>query len=261
MTDKQTTDIENTDEHVHNHNHVHDADEKFDNVDSTNELEQLLRDIKKKLRLSMNGVISQSMRDKGLNYRINFGVEYPRIKSISSEYTPSSALATALWKSNIRECYIMATLLQPAEEFPADLCDVWIEQLPSQEVAQYMAMNLLCKLPYAPQLSFSWIADTREMYQVCGYLTIARLLIKRPLMDERSRSEFVDQLIPAALDESSAIRSAVYQVMRRFMEGDEQQAFLVCRACDEWLSLSDDEKAQLPILKQQLVCFIASVLA
>lgn len=259
MTIKQTTDIEGTEKH--SHNQFHDEDEKTDIVDSPNDLEQLLRDIKKRLRLSMNGVVSQSMRDKGLTYRINFGVEYPRIKSISSEYNPSSALATALWKSDIRECYIMAALLQPVDEFPVDLCDVWIEQIPSQEIAQYLAMNLLCKLPYAPQLSFSWIGDTREMYQICGYLTIARLLIKRPQMDERSRSEFVDQLIPAALDESSAIRSAAYQVMRRFMEGDEQQAFLICRACDEWLKLSDEEKEKLPILKQQLVRFIASVLA
>jgi len=259
MTVKKTTELRGNEEH--SHNHFHDQDEKKDSVDSINKLEQLLRVIKRRLRLSMNGVASKSMRDKGLNYRINFGVEYPRIKSISSEYTSSSELAAALWKCDIRECYIMATLLQPIEEFPADLCDVWIEQIPSQEVAQYMAMNLLSKLTYAPQLSFAWIADSREIYQVCGYLTIARLLIKRPQMNERSKSEFVDQIIPAVLDESSAIRSAAYQAMRRFMEGDEQQAFLVCRACDEWLKLSDEEKTELPILKQQLICFITSVLA
>jgi|GEM_PF-47039 len=259
MTIEQNKDIEGMIEY--SYDHFHDEDEKRDNVDSSNDLEQQVRIIKRKLRLSMNGVISQSMRDKGLKYRINFGVEYPRIKSLASEFSPSSALATSLWKADIRECYIMATLLQPADEFPADLCDVWIEQIPSQEVAQFLAMNLLCKLSYAPQVSFAWIADPREIYQVCGYLTVARLLIQRPQMDERSRSEFVDQLIPAVLDESSAIRSAAYQAMRRFMLGDEEQAFLVCRACDEWLQLSDEEKEKLPALKQQLVCFIASVLA
>ena len=34
-------------------------------------------------------------------------------------------------------------------------------------------------LPYAPAKSFQWIADEREYVQMCGFLTIARLLMKK----------------------------------------------------------------------------------
>ena len=38
------------------------------------DIKEQLKDIKTQLRLSMNGVVSQSMREKGLNYKLNFGV-------------------------------------------------------------------------------------------------------------------------------------------------------------------------------------------
>lgn len=62
------------------------------------EIKEQLKEIKTQLRLSMNGAVSQSMREKGLVYKLNFGVELPRIKSIASKYEKSHALAQALWK-------------------------------------------------------------------------------------------------------------------------------------------------------------------
>ena len=50
------------------------------------ELTEQLKEIKTQLRLSMNGAVSQSMREKGLVYKLNFGVELPRIKSIAAAY-------------------------------------------------------------------------------------------------------------------------------------------------------------------------------
>ena len=36
----------------------------------------------------MNGMVSQSMRQKGMEYKLNFGIEYPRIKEIAAGYEP-----------------------------------------------------------------------------------------------------------------------------------------------------------------------------
>ena len=46
----------------------------------------------------MNGAASQSMREKGLVYKLNFGVEIPRIKMIVEGYEKKHDLAQALWK-------------------------------------------------------------------------------------------------------------------------------------------------------------------
>ncbi|MDY2605735.1 MAG: DNA alkylation repair protein, partial [Alloprevotella sp.] len=61
------------------------------------QLHEQLKAIKTQLRLSMNGAVSQSMREKGLVYRLNFGVELPRIKDIAAGYEKNHSLAQALW--------------------------------------------------------------------------------------------------------------------------------------------------------------------
>ncbi len=101
----------------------------------------LLKDIKTQLRLSMNGVVSQSMREKGLDYKLNFGVELPRIKGIAAAYEKKS-LAQALWKENIRECKILAGLLQPVETFLPEIADIWVEDIRNIEIAELTCMNL-----------------------------------------------------------------------------------------------------------------------
>ena len=45
-------------------------------------MEEKLRNIRKRLRLAMNGVISTSMRQKGMNYKLIFGVPIPEINQI-----------------------------------------------------------------------------------------------------------------------------------------------------------------------------------
>lgn len=79
-------------------------------------LQNELKEIRTQLRLAMNGVISTSMREKGIVYKLNFGVPLPEIKQIATTHKPNSELAVALWKEDIREFKILA-FLQPVDEF------------------------------------------------------------------------------------------------------------------------------------------------
>lgn len=127
------------------------------------DLHEQLKDIKTQLRLSMNGAVSQSMREKGLVYKLNFGVELPRIKGIAASYEKDHALAQALWKEDIRECKILAGLLQPVDTFLPEIADIWVDTMPTVEIAELTSMNLFQHLPYAPAKAFRWIADEREL--------------------------------------------------------------------------------------------------
>mgnify|MGYP002285915509 FL=1 len=196
------------------------------------DLHEQLKDIKTQLRLSMNGAVSQSMREKGLVYKLNFGVELPRIKGIAASYEKDHALAQALWKEDIRECKILAGLLQPVDTFLPEVADIWVDTMPTVEIAELTSMNLFQHLPYAPAKAFRWIADERELAQICGFLTIARLLQKKGDMEDRVANEFLDQAVSSFLAGSYSVRSAVMAALRRFMEHSEEHAFRACRCVD-----------------------------
>lgn len=194
---------------------------------------ELLKDIKAQLRLSMNGAVSQSMREKGLVYKLNFGVELPRIKTIAAQYEKNHGLAQDLWKENIRECKILAGMLQPVDTFFPEIADIWVEDIQNIEIAELTCMNLFQHLSYAPAKSFHWISDEREYVQTCGFLTVARLLVNKGEMSERASGELLDQAICAIHSESYHVRNAAMLAIRKYMQYNEENAFQVCRLVDK----------------------------
>ena len=217
------------------------------------DVKEQLKDIKTQLRLSMNGVVSQSMREKGLDYKLNFGVELPRIKSIAAAYEKSHDLAQALWKENIRECKILAGLLQPIDTFFPEIADIWVENIRNIEIAELTCMNLFQHLPYAPAKSFHWIADEQEYVQTCGFLTAARLLMKKGDMTERASGELLDQAICAVHSDSYHIRNAALLVIRKYMQHSEEHAFQVCRLVEGMAdSTLEGEQMLYNMVKEEL---------
>lgn len=156
-------------------------------------VEEQILEIRNKLRLVMNGPAFKSMQDAGIRYKLNYGVELPRLKKIASEYMKNGALAASLWKQDVRECKILAALLQPVEEFLPDMADLWVEQTEFPDLAEVCSMYLFSKMKYASILAFKWMADSREMFQYCGFLTIAHLFRQGREVNERYLLEFLDQ--------------------------------------------------------------------
>ena len=158
-------------------------------------MHETVKEIKGKLRLFMNGVLSQSLREKGVKYRLIFGVELPRLREIAADYEQNHELAQALWKEDIRECKILAAYLQPAESFDAELADFWMESVHNTELADYLCMALLRRLPYASQKAFQWIASGDRMAMYTGFRLMSHLFITIGTeMNECSRNEFIDQV-------------------------------------------------------------------
>ena len=155
------------------------------------DVKETILDVKKELRANMNGIASAAMRQSA-DYRVNFGVELPRIHNIAKEFEASHELAQALWKENVRECRILATILMPTDRFDEEICDIWVEDIKTIEIAQLFCMNLVNRLKYASSKAFEWMASDNEMTQCCGYLTLCHVL-RRGELQERSADEFLDQ--------------------------------------------------------------------
>ncbi|MBO4267952.1 MAG: DNA alkylation repair protein [Bacteroidaceae bacterium] len=156
-------------------------------------VEEQLSEIKKMLRLSMNGTASQIMRERGIGYSLNFGVDLPRIKEIASGIEKDSRLAIALWKENIRECRMLAAFVYPADEFKTDMADLWVSQIEYPDLAEVCSMYLFSRMGDASVTAFRWIASDAEIVQYCGFLVIANLLRQGGLMSGRFVSELKDQ--------------------------------------------------------------------
>ena len=188
----------------------------------TEDTHEKLKRIKQSFRLRMNGVASQSMREKGANYKINWGINLMELRQMANDYGKDYSLAIELWKEDIRECKILATLIMPADKMLPEIVDLWMEQTPTQEIAEMAAFNLYQHLNYAPLLAYQWVASDKDIYQGCGFQLLARLFANGQEPNERGINEFLDQTITALQVDNSGVRHAALNCLQRFADLGEE---------------------------------------
>ena len=198
------------------------------------DIQDTLKQIKRSFHTRMNGVASQSMRQKGLDYKVNWGVALPHLREMAAEYQPSYSLAVELWKENIRECKILATMLMPPAEMPEQLVELWMEQTKSQEIAEMAVFNLYQHLDYAPQMAFRWIASDDSIRQLSGYQLLACLFGKGLIPDTRGVNEYIDQVKVTLAGTDTAVSHAAMNSVNRFCQLGPEYEQIASKALSEY---------------------------
>ncbi|MBQ9357580.1 MAG: DNA alkylation repair protein [Prevotella sp.] len=195
------------------------------------DVREKIKEIKQSFRLMMDGATAQSMRQKGADYKLNWGATLPRLRKMADEITEKCraeseeeaaselyALSSNLWKEDVRECKLLATMLMPAERMLPEVADIWMEQTTQIEIAEQAAFNLYQHLPYAAEKAYQWIASSEVIPQICGYHVLSRLFMRGQEPNERGINEFIDQAISALGSPSLTLRKAAMQAVLRFAD-------------------------------------------
>ena len=187
-------------------------------------MKELIRNIRTDLRLAMNGVVSSSMRDKGMDYKLNFGVDVPRIKGIAAKYEPNANLAKELWRLDVRELKILSTMLYPLDEFKEKNANEWANEIPNQEIRENLCRNLLQELSYADELVQKWVEDSNESLRLTGYWLYVRLMmIEADVLERIKTMPIIEKALVDVHSEdnllSTAALNVLKQVVRRNYEG------------------------------------------
>ena len=182
----------------------------------TEETNNRVKEIKRSFRLMMNGVASQSMRQKGAEYQVNWGIGLVELRNMAAEYGQDYDLAIALWKENIRECKILATMMMPPKEMLPEVAEIWMEQTPTQEIAEIAAFQLYQYLDDAPRLAFKWLASGKPLYEISGFQVLARLFMQGLEPDERGINELMDQALTGLRSEQAGVRHSAMNCIQRF---------------------------------------------
>ncbi|MDR1200758.1 MAG: DNA alkylation repair protein [Tannerellaceae bacterium] len=207
-------------------------------------MEDVIKDMRGRLRRVMNGVASAGMRAQGIDYKLNFGVSLPQIKEMALLYTKDAALAERLWKEDVRELKIMATLLQPYEVFSCEQAERWVADIRYVEIAEQYCINLLQYLSFADTLAAGWILREEDFVQVTGFLLYARLFSANYQLSSGQEPIFFDaarQVMDKGISRSQ--RSAVL-ALKRYGRQSRQQANRAIHSIADYASCCFPEKQE-----------------
>lgn len=155
------------------------------------ETTEIVKQIKRSFRLFMNGVAAQSMREKGLDYKINWGISQIELRRMASQYDKNTELAEALWIENIRECKILATLLMPTETMSIEMAEEWARGIYSVELAEIVALNMFQYVKGAETIAEWLLQNESANLRLCGYNLLCRL-VKCGKITFSKRSKSID---------------------------------------------------------------------
>ncbi|MDD2476678.1 MAG: DNA alkylation repair protein [Dysgonamonadaceae bacterium] len=205
-------------------------------------MEELIRNIRTDLRLAMNGVVSSSMREKGMDYKMNFGVDVPRLKNIALKYKENAALAQTIWKLDVREMKMLATMIYPINEFSESKADEWAAELQHQEIREHLCRNLLQKLSYSDVLVQKWTSNNNPSIRLTGFWLYVRLmLINADLLQNINISPIIEQALKDVKSEDSLLSRAALNVLKHLVRRDEKSTTGIMEKVAEFAN-SDNPK-------------------
>lgn len=199
----------------------------------------------------MNGAVSSSMRDKGINYRMNFGVGIPIINKISQKYSKDKDLADTLWNEDVRELKILATLLYPIDKFTKEVAIIWINEVKDQELREQLCKNLLQNFSFANELVEECSTNSNNFIRTTAYWLFARLcIVKSEAVYKINSDKLLQRAISDLKDDSMLLKQSALNTLKYYGRNSESRSAEVMQKVSH-LENSDNivDKEILSILK------------
>lgn len=187
-------------------------------------MKEIIREIRTDCRRAMNGVISGSMREYGLDYKLNFGLRIMQIKGLAEKYGVSAPLAQNLWKESTRELKILATFIYPKDKFTETDATQWATEIPNQEIREQVCMNLFQELDFAETLAFQWIQSSDEEIRTTGFWLLARLLLSKKIKHEMKPENLPANIWTDVFASQLFLRNAATLVLKHIVRQSKQGA-------------------------------------
>lgn len=209
-------------------------------------MDELIKDIRTDLRLAMNGVVSSSMRNKGMDYKMNFGVDVPRIKGIAEKYEASAALAKELWTLDVRELKILSTMLYPLHEFTEEDANKWVKDIPNQEIRENLCRNLLQQLSYADVLVQRWSADSDQSVRLTGFWLYVRLMmIEADALQRINTLPIIEKALVDVHSEDALMHTAALNVLKQIVRREFEGTDSIMERVSKFSSSENSEEKEI----------------
>lgn len=117
---------------------------EYDNATHSAGRDPRLAEIKHSFFAMRNGIVADTLRKAGMEYKTIFGLQLPQLSEIARVYGKDEVLASLLWNdTDVRESRLLACWLMPPEAPAADEAIAMGRSTGTREEADILAFRML----------------------------------------------------------------------------------------------------------------------
>ncbi len=174
-----------------------------------------------RLNKFMDGDVSTQMRQKGVDYKKNYGASILWLKNLAKEYIGDNVLAERLWLREIRETMVLATIIANPDESFYSVVKEWMSNIVSDELAEQIGVNLLWRMDDVSEFCGSILTDEDERTNAAAWVGLAVFLQRGGVLNPSDVRNFLVK-IRSDLFSSKASQRAKGRFLRMLCRSDKE---------------------------------------
>ena len=177
----------------------------------TQETEQKFQLILKLIKSRKNGDVASLMNNKGIKYKLNWGLSIIDLRAIAKQFEPDHILALKLWNKEWRETMILSTMLDEPEVVTEEQMDFRTKNFENIEIAEQASANLYVQTKFAFVKALEWCRGKKHLVRFTGIHLMGRLaMVEKKAIDEMF-DPFFEELATLAKDEK--LHAVIYRTV------------------------------------------------
>ncbi len=151
----------------------------------------------------------------GINSTKAFGVSVPQLRRISRHVGKDHDLARQLWKTEIHDARLLASMVDDPAKVTEDQMEQWVKEFDSWDVVDGSCGNLFDKTPFAVRKAHEWSTRPEEYVKRAGFVLMAELAVHGKKEADRTFLEFLPVIVRESSDDRNFVKKAVNWALRQ----------------------------------------------
>jgi len=174
-------------------------------------LEQTLILLKEK----SNANYLAGMRRFGIEDKNALGIPVPELRKLAKEIRKDHPLALALWKTDLHEARLLASMIANPVLFTEEQADSWVKDLDSWDVCDHVCGNLLDRTPFAIKKALAYTTNEEEFIKRAGFVLMAEYAVHHKTAENNIFEAFLPVIEREAWDNRNFVKKAVNWALRQ----------------------------------------------
>lgn len=147
-----------------------------------------------------------------------FGISMPVLRTLAKDYKKLSnrhEIALELWKSNIHEAMILASMLANPKQLSEQVMDAWTNDFYSWDLCDQTCGNLFQKTDFFLKKAFEYSYAKEEFVKRTGFVLMVQYVVHHKKADDDLCFKFLERIEEEAWDERNFVRKALNWLLRQ----------------------------------------------